>query len=206
MTREWQSVLRDHARFIVTWIVASAMGGAATIAAALFALDTLSARSLGQAVVGFLMAGALFGIPQALTLQRHVPHPGRWIPITAAGLILTWGTGILVSLDISGKGDLRPALVVVGGGVGGLCVGALQILILDRYIRSIPAWLIASCVGGVFFGPATLIASLDLWQAGRVVQLLVGALCGAGYGTVTGIALSRLLQDRPGPSLLDRIS
>jgi hypothetical protein len=89
--------------------------------------------SVGAALAGGLIAGAVIGTAQWLALRRLVPW--SWIAATSVGMAVGLGAGAaLVDYGIS-RGNL-----VVMGAVTGVVVGGLQALLLARQHISGAAW------------------------------------------------------------------
>ena len=94
--------------------------------------------SVGTAVVGGLIAGAIIGAAEWFVLRRWVSW--LWIPATSVGMAAGLAAGAaLVDYGID-RGD-----VVVIGAVTGLGVGVLQALVLARHqIRDAWWWAVAN--------------------------------------------------------------
>jgi hypothetical protein len=98
--------------------------------------------SVGAALVGGLIVGAIVGAAEWFALRRWVSW--LWIPATAAGMAAGLGAGAaLVDYGID-----RPDLVLMGA-VNGLGVGVMQALVLARHripgafwwaVANPPAW------------------------------------------------------------------
>jgi len=98
--------------------------------------------SLGAALAGGLIAGAVIGMAQWLALRRLVPS--LWIAATSIGM----GAGLAVGAALVDYGTSRSDLVVMGA-MTGVLVGGLQALVLARQripgatwwaIANPPAW------------------------------------------------------------------
>jgi hypothetical protein len=89
--------------------------------------------SVGAAVAGGLIAGAVIGAAQWLALRRLVPW--IWIAVTSIGMAL----GLAVGAALVDYGISRGNLVVMGAVTGSL-VGGLQALVLARRRISGAAW------------------------------------------------------------------
>jgi hypothetical protein len=94
--------------------------------------------SVGTAVAGGLIAGAIIGAAEWFVLRRWVSW--LWIPATSVGMAVGLAAGAaLVDYGID-RGD-----VVVIGAVTGLGVGVLQALVLARHqIRDAWWWAVAN--------------------------------------------------------------
>jgi hypothetical protein len=100
--------------------------------------------SIGAALLGGLIAGAIIGAAQWLALRSL--NPGQWLVATSVGMAAGLAAGAaLVDYGI-GRGDL--ALM---GAVTGLAVGGLQACLLARrgsgalwwFVINPPAWAVA---------------------------------------------------------------
>ena len=144
--------------------------------------------SLGAALAGGLIVGAIIGAAEWFVLRRRVPW--LWIPATIVGMAVGLVAGAaLVDYGI-GRGDL--ALM---GVVNGLAVGTMQALVLARHrIQGALWWAIAN-------PPA--------WALGWVVSSYVisrniderfpifGASGALVFGLLTGLLLARLFRAAP---------
>jgi hypothetical protein len=83
--------------------------------------------SLGTAVVGGALAGAVIGGGQWLVLRSRVAQARWWIAATAAGQALGLGTGAALVGYGTEVGDLA-----LQGAITGVAVGGLQALVLRR--------------------------------------------------------------------------
>ena len=81
--------------------------------------------SVGAALAGGLIAGAVVGAAQWLALKQFVAW--HWIVATSLGL----GAGLAVGAALVDYGIDRPQLMLMGA-ISGLVVGALQALVLRR--------------------------------------------------------------------------
>ena len=82
--------------------------------------------SVGAALAGGLIAGAIVGTAQWLALKRFVAW--HWIVATSVGL----GAGLAVGAAAVDYSIDRPELMLMGA-ISGLVVGALQALVLRRH-------------------------------------------------------------------------
>ena len=81
--------------------------------------------SVGAALAGGLIAGAIVGAAQWLALKQFVAW--HWIVATSLGL----GAGLAVGAAVVDYSIDRPQLMLMGA-ISGLAVGALQALVLGR--------------------------------------------------------------------------
>jgi hypothetical protein len=89
--------------------------------------------SLGAALAGGLLAGAVIGTAGWLALRQLVPW--LWIPATSVGMAAGLAVGAAVVDYGIGRGDL-----VLMGALTGVPVGGLQALVLARQRVSGAAW------------------------------------------------------------------
>jgi hypothetical protein len=101
--------------------------------------------SVGAALAGGLIAGAVVGTAQWLALKQFVAW--HWIAATSLGL----GAGLAVGAAVVDYSIDRPQLMLMGA-ISGLVVGALQALVLGRRgfagavwwaVLNPPAWALA---------------------------------------------------------------
>jgi len=93
--------------------------------------------SVGAAIAGGLIAGAVVGSAQWLALRRFVPW--LWIAATSLGM----GVGLAVGAALVDYGTDRRELMLMGA-VTGLVVGVLQALVLARQGFAGAAWWVAA--------------------------------------------------------------
>lgn len=147
--------------------------------------------SVGAALVGGLIVGAIIGAAEWFALRQRVSWP--WIPATTVGMAVGLVAGAaLVDYGI-GRGDL--ALM---GAVNGLAVGVVQALVLARHripdaiwwaVGNPPAWALGWFVssyvisrniderfpifgasGAIVFGVLTWLLLAVLFRAAPVVR------------------------------------
>ena len=93
--------------------------------------------SVGAAIAGGLIAGAVVGVAQWLALKRFISW--LWIAATCLGM----GVGLAVGAALVEYGVDRGELMLMGA-VTGSAVGALQALVLVRQRFAGAAWWIAA--------------------------------------------------------------
>ncbi|HEX6580744.1 MAG TPA: hypothetical protein VF195_07725 [Actinomycetota bacterium] len=98
--------------------------------------------SVGAALGGGLIVGAIVGVAEWLALRRWVSWV--WVPATIAGM----AAGLVAGAALVDYGIGRPDLVLMGA-VNGLAVGVVQALVLARHrvpgafwwaVANPPAW------------------------------------------------------------------
>jgi len=89
--------------------------------------------SVGAAIAGGLIAGAVVGAAQWLALREFVPW--LWIAVTSVGMAVGLAGGAAVVDYSIGRGDL-----MLMGAITGLGVGVLQTLVLARQGFSGAVW------------------------------------------------------------------
>lgn len=167
---------------------------------------TTTLAGLGAGVLAGLVYGILAGTGgggQVLILSGLIGALGL---LAGAGL----GAGMAAAMAWRGRGD---AVVVIGGALGGLCVGALGNLLGREGVGLLSGLAIGPVTGpfeGVILGTAT---GLGAWAvfAGRgrrsvlVVAALAGGLAGVlihlAHGTLLAGSLHALEQGLPGAQL-----
>jgi hypothetical protein len=144
--------------------------------------------SVGAAIVGGLIVGAVIGAAEWFALRQRVSW--FWIPATVAGMAIGLVAGAaLVDYSIA-RGDL--ALM---GAVNGLAVGAMQALVLARdgipgalwwAVANPPAWAL-----GWFVSSYVISANIDerfpIFGASGVIV----------FGLLTWLLLARLFRAAP---------
>jgi len=93
--------------------------------------------SVGAAIAGGFIAGAVVGVAQWLALKQFVPW--LWIAATSLGM----GIGVAIGAAVVDYGIDRAELMLMGA-VTGLVVGVLQALVLGREGFSGAAWWVAA--------------------------------------------------------------
>jgi hypothetical protein len=138
---------RIAARWMVTFIGFPVGGAAAWVAGPI--------DSVGAALLGGLLAGAVLGAVQVWGLGSHRPPVGAWIAATAVGLM----TGLTMGATLVDYDTSLDALLIQGG-ITGFVVGAAQALVLlSRFGVLAFAW------------PPALGA---IWVAGWAVSTSIG--------------------------------
>ncbi len=139
-------------RTVLRWMVTFTgfpLGGFAAI------LLTGPVDSIGPALAGGLITGAVLGAVQAWALGAARSHPAAWVVATAVGLMAGLGLGASLVGYQTGLVDL-----VLQGAVSGLVVGSSQaVVLLPRLGRLALAW------------PLTLGA---VWAAGWAITTAIG--------------------------------
>lgn len=141
--------------------------------------------SVGTAIVGGLIAGAIIGAAQWFALRRWVSW--LWIPATSVGMAagLTAGAAI-VDYGIS-RGD-----VVVIGAVTGVGVGVLQALVLARHGISGALWW--ALANPPLWGLAWLVTSYVISTNVEEQFTNFGASGALVFGLVTWVLLAVLFR------------
>jgi hypothetical protein len=141
--------------------------------------------SVGTAVAGGLIAGAIIGAAEWFVLRRWVSW--LWIPATSVGMAVGLAAGAaLVDYGID-RGD-----VVVIGAVTGLGVGVLQALVLARHqihdawwwaVANPPAWALGWLVTSYVISTNVKEQFTNFGASGTIV-----------YGLLTWLLLAVLLR------------
>lgn len=162
------------------WLLASAVGwGVGMEAGSFFEPGGIkSLRSVPSLILAGYVALAvganLSGVLQWLVLRGKVARAGRWVPASL-------GAAAVVGLVVLSVGAVDAQRGwVMGAGLFGTVVGALQWLVLRRQVPRAGWWVLASTVG---------------WVVGIPLGETFGWLAlGATYGAITGTALVWLLR------------
>lgn len=142
--------------------------------------------SVGAALAGGLLAGAVVGSAQWLALKQVVPW--IWIAATSLGMAV----GLAVGAAVVDYGIDRSDLVLMGA-VTGLGVGGLQALVLARQGLSGAAWWAA--VNPPAWALAWLVSSYVI--SGNVKERFTnfGASGTLLYALLTGLVLAWLIRE-----------
>ena len=135
--------------------------------------------SIGAALVGGALAGAVIGSGQWLVLRNRLPQAIWWIPATAAGQAI----GLAAGAALVGYGT-QPVELAIQGAVTGLAIGGLQALILRRHSAGWHWWALA-------MPPLWAFGWIFTWAAGIDVEAQYANFGASGAIVVT--ALSGLL-------------
>jgi hypothetical protein len=111
-------------RWIWAWPLAALLGF--PIGGYIADLAVNGVDSVGTALAGGLIAGAIVGTAQWLALKQFLAW--HWIVATSLGL----GAGLAVGAAVVDYSIDRPQLMLMGA-ISGLIVGALQALVLGRH-------------------------------------------------------------------------
>jgi hypothetical protein len=148
--------------------------------------------SVGTAVAGGLIAGAIIGAAEWFVLRRWVPW--LWIPATSVGMAVGLAAGAaLVDYGID-RGD-----VVLIGAVTGLGVGVLQTLVLARQqipdawwwaVANPPAWALGWLVTSYVISTNVKEQFTNFGASGTIV-----------YGLLTWLVLAFLFRRTHSPPI-----
>ena len=140
--------------------------------------------SVGAALAGGLIAGAIIGAAQWLALRPL--HPGHWLVATSVGTAagLTAGAA-LVDYGVS-RGDL-----LLMGAVTGLGVGALQALLLARRVPGAWWWALANPPA---WGLAWLVTSFVITRNVKEQFAVFGASGALVFALLTWLLLTFLFR------------
>ena len=141
--------------------------------------------SVGAAIAGGLIAGAVVGSAQWLALRRFVPR--LWIAATSLGM----GVGLALGAALADYGIDRRELMLMGA-VTGLVVGVLQALVLARQGFAGAAWWVAA--NPPVWALAWLITSYVISANIDERFTNFGASGVILYALVTGALLARMLR------------
>ena len=141
--------------------------------------------SVGAALVGGLLAGAVIGAAQWLALRPVVPW--LWVAATSVGMAV----GLTLGAAFVNYETERVDLVVMGA-VTGAVVGVLQALVLARqHVAGATLWAVAS---PLVWALAWLVASYVLASNVEEQFTNFGASGALVYAVLTGLLLGSLFR------------
>jgi hypothetical protein len=181
-------------KFGILWTLATILGLVLGIAISLIVITVIykithiNEDTIAMFII-FPSIGFSVGFLQWLNLRRRVSWASMWTWVTAAGwiisiplalLLYTWLRSISASafVDVWGK-TIQATMIAI-------LIGAIQWLLLRRYISRAGWWIFANLIG---WNAASLISG-----AGAMVGVLDSIPMGISVGAVTGLALAWLLQ------------
>jgi hypothetical protein len=132
---------------------------------------------IGAFVVGTIMIAVLVSIGQWLLLRHRISKSGRWILLSAVGMVV----GIVIALSVSGKLQSWILLHTI--------VAILQWFVLQREVSNSNWWILAGIGAGIWAGIMSLIFERFL-----LAVLWIPPVMGS---TVTGTVLVWLLNQSP---------
>jgi hypothetical protein len=141
--------------------------------------------SVGAAIAGGLIAGAVVGTAQWLALRQSVPW--LWIAATSLGM----SVGLAIGAALVDYGIDRGELILMGA-ITGLVVGALQALVLTRQGIAGAAWWVAA--NPPLWAVAWLISSYVISANIEERFTNFGASGVILYALGTGLILARMLR------------
>ncbi len=145
--------------------------------------------SVGAALVGGLIAGAIFGAAEWFVLRRRVSW--LWIPATVAGMAV----GLVAGAALVDYGIGRADLALMGA-VNGVGVGVMQALVLARHrIPGALWWAVANPPGwalGWFVTSYVISRNIDERFP------IFGASGAIVFGLLTWLLLAGLIRAAPG--------
>jgi hypothetical protein len=141
--------------------------------------------SLGAAIAGGLIAGAVVGTAQWLALRQSVPW--LWIAATSLGM----SVGLAIGAALVDYGIDRGELMLMGA-ISGVVVGALQALVLTRQGIAGAAWWVAA--NPPLWAVAWLISSYVISANIEERFTNFGASGVILYALGTGLILARMLR------------
>jgi hypothetical protein len=172
------------------WVWAAAILVSFPIGGYLADLVVNGVESVGAALIGGLIAGAITGMAEWFALRRWISW--MWIPATTVGMAVGLAAGTaLVDYGI-GRGD-----IVLMGAVTGAGVGVLQTLVLARHriprafwwaVANPPAWALG-----------WLVTSYVISTNVKEHFAIFGASGALVFGLLTWLLLSVLFR-RPAPA------
>ena len=171
----------------VSWVMVCAGAGVA-------------ARTTGQ-FMNIMVLGLAFGVAQAFVLGRKPPQSSvdlrlLWVAVSAIGGVVGFSP---VAPGVASI--VYERAILLGNYLGGVTyavalwtvIGAAQWLVLRLSVPRAGWWVLASAAGGVAFAAAELAISIAVGGFPAEAEAApYGAVTGACYGAVTGLALAWL--------------
>jgi hypothetical protein len=218
----------DKQSLLAKWFFATSIGFAAgglaagaseaAIRHSLYQVVMSSSQELAKSTINVGLAlslwGTLIATMQWTLLRRRLDRAGWWIPVTIAG----WGlagamagglsAGFHILSPTGAESDVTVTTVAVGSVPLLLLPGLIQWVWLRRQVAGAAVWLLASA-GAQFLAivAASAVVRVGLVSAGWLrpedfpsvrVVFLAGVVMGPVVGTVTGVAIGRLLRQQVG--------
>ncbi|NTU79062.1 MAG: hypothetical protein HGA45_06625 [Chloroflexales bacterium] len=138
-----------------------------------------------QALLGGATTGAVIGAAQWLVLRRRLPLTPWWIVATAAGM----ATGLALGVGLFGTATVGTALLMRAL-VTGAGIGLAQYLLLRRFTRWAPLWVVAVTLGWTLGWGITAAVGVDLSPNFTVF----GSTGAWAFQLLTGVTLAWLLR------------
>jgi hypothetical protein len=196
--------------FLSQWLVwvsvGETLGFLSPAAAQLLTAAWWPAAGYPLLVVAGAMEGAVLGWFQARVLSTRLPAVSacNWVRLTAAAAAAAWALGLLPSS--SSEWQVWPVTAqLTAGGLGATAllasIGFAQWFELRKHVAGSWRWIVGSAVAwaaglGVFLAVAT-----PLWQPGQdwrlvtAIGIAAAVLMAGSMALVSGLVMSRLLQD-----------
>ena len=174
--------------FLLKWVIANTSGLALgmILVGSVIQLQVLHDNDLGQAIIGSTLFGISIGASQWIVLQERLPQAGLWFIASILGFSL----GLPIALAVGNIAHLTEPLPMslLSAVMVGLLVGAMQALVLRRYVKRASLWImvyiVALSISLAIWAGLSIVASQT--QALPAISLLPAALT---FSLVTGLSL-----------------
>lgn len=178
---------------MLKWVIANTSGLALgmILVGSVIQLQVLHDNDLGQAIIGSTLFGISIGASQWIVLQERLPQAGLWFIASILGFSL----GLPIALAVGNIAHLTEPLPMslLSAVMVGLLVGAMQALVLRRYVKRASLWImvyiVALSISLAIWAGLSIVASQT--QALPAISLLPAALT---FSLVTGLSLERMLN------------
>lgn len=181
----WIPALR-RGWWIATTVLIAGLGWAAASLPSRLSESPATEPPVGLVLVGALLLGAVMGAAlgggQALVLARAVPHPARWVGISA----LAWAPAMVViflgattpddTWSSSGVIALAAATGAAAGAVLGLVSGLLSPWLMGRSAVNGAVLGLLESRARRMLGPSLIGLRVRGWRSGRTIELPVQAV------------------------------
>jgi hypothetical protein len=198
-----------------------ALATTVAVVVAHLAVEIVGAALLGYALllllpfIGGVVGGLPIGICQWYVLRRRWDSGGSWIAFTLLGFFGAWAVAVILAalmfVPLYGLDESRTFFAFV---IPTPIVGLSQSIVVRRWSRRWGLWVVASTIGWATFVAVEIFAGNVLPEVnqltGRLVSMIAGypiasvvgatLLGGLLAGTITGTALTLVLQDIPNTS------
>jgi uncharacterized integral membrane protein len=201
-TTKFLDLERPQWRFLLKWVLASAVGGTvgAFVAGTVYwsvgwTVARAVARAVGgggpDAVLGAVLGvipdavfgavfGTMVGTAQWMVLRKRIHRSGWWVLASAVGWAVGQAVSRVVALFVVDTAGLDVGWAVVGGAMVGAVLGTAQWMVLRKRVHRAGWWVLASAV-------AVRVAYVGMNGARAVARAMGGVVPDSVLGAVLGV-------------------